>query len=138
MSEGFELDPRLARETYAVADWALSSVRLMNEANFPWLILVPRRPDLSDVTDVDQADLPVLAAEVYRAAEAVKEIFKPDKLNVAALGNQVPQLHIHVIARFRNDAAWPRPVWGTIPPRHYSETMLNDRLKLLRRHFEDG
>ena len=111
----FELDPRLAADTLPVIELDLCSVRLMNDARYPWLVLVPRKPGLVEIFDLDDADQLQLHAEIRRCAEALKALEQPDKLNIANLGNQVSQLHLHIIARYRNDAAWPDPVWGKLP-----------------------
>jgi diadenosine tetraphosphate (Ap4A) HIT family hydrolase len=111
--EMFTLHPQLADDTVPVADWALSRVLLMNDARFPWLILVPRRAGLSELFDLKHAERMVLAEELNRASIGLKTIFKAKKINVGALGNKVPQLHVHVVARSEADAAWPGPVWGS-------------------------
>lgn len=111
--ELFALHPQLAADTVLVSDWALSRVLLMNDARFPWLILVPRRAGLSELFDLKHAERMVLAEELNRASLGLKTLFKAKKINVGALGNMVPQLHIHVVARSESDAAWPGPVWGT-------------------------
>ena len=108
----FALDARLAADTHAVGELALSRVLLMDDARFPWLILVPRRPGLRELTDLERATQHALLDEINRAAHVLHAIAKPDKLNIANLGNVVAQLHVHVIARYTGDAAWPRPVWG--------------------------
>jgi diadenosine tetraphosphate (Ap4A) HIT family hydrolase len=113
----FILDPRLDADSVPVANLELSAVRLMQDATYPWLLLVPRRPDLVEIIDLGEADRARLMEEVAMVARALKAATACDKLNVAALGNQVPQLHVHVIARFRADPAWPSPVWGKAPPR---------------------
>lgn len=95
----------------------------MNDSTYPWLILVPQRPDLRDLHDVPAADHGPLMAEISRASSALQQFVNPDKLNVAALGNMVPQLHIHVIARFTTDPAWPGPVWGVVPARPYDDAL---------------
>lgn len=110
--EMFTLHPQLADDTVPVADWALSRVLLMNDARFPWLILVPRRAGLSELFDLKHAERMVLAEELNRASLGLKTIFKAKKINVGALGNIVPQLHIHVVVRTEADAAWPGAVWG--------------------------
>lgn len=120
----FELDPRLAADTVELARWKLCRVLLMNDANYPWLILVPQRPDLRDFDEVAAADRGVLDGEITRACGALRTLFKPHKLNVASLGNAVPQLHIHVIARQTTDAAWPKPVWGVVPAKPYTADAL--------------
>jgi len=112
MVSGFELDRRLAADSLAVADLALCTLRLMNDQRFPWLLLVPRRAGMVEILDLDSADQQQLWEEIRTVSEAVRTVFSPDKLNVAALGNVVSQLHVHVIGRFRDDAAWPAPVWG--------------------------
>jgi len=136
MTDVFELDERLRADTVEVERWDLSLVLLMNDANYPWLILVPQRPGLRDFHDLVGPDLLRLTAEIVRASNRLIALFpddhKPVKMNVAALGNQVPQLHVHVIARFADDPAWPKPVWGAVPPQPYSEAALKQRLKRLR------
>jgi diadenosine tetraphosphate (Ap4A) HIT family hydrolase len=112
MPPDFTLDPRLAADTIPLGDLALSSVLLMNDSRFPWLILVPRRDDMSELTDLAEADAAALMDEIRLATHVVLELAKPDKVNVGALGNVVAQLHVHVIGRYRSDPAWPGPVWG--------------------------
>jgi diadenosine tetraphosphate (Ap4A) HIT family hydrolase len=111
--EMFTLNPQLAADTVPVADWALSRVLLMNDARFPWLILVPRRAGLSELFDLKHAERMVLAEELNRASLGLKTMFKAKKINVGALGNMVLQLHVHVVARTEADAAWPGVVWGS-------------------------
>ena len=108
----FALDPRLAKDTLAVGDLPLSRVLLMNDARWPWLILVPRREGLIELTDLDPADRARLIEEATLAASFLKRHAKADKINVGALGNVVRQLHMHVVARTSGDPAWPGPVWG--------------------------
>lgn len=112
MTDVFSLDPRLAADTHPVGDLALCSVLLMDDARFPWLILVPRRPGLSELTDLAPEEAGLAFEEIRLAVGVVQALARPDKVNVASLGNVVPQLHIHVVARFRSDPAWPGPVWG--------------------------
>lgn len=108
----FVLDPRLAADTSPVASLPLCDVRLMNDARYPWLILVPRQAGLVELADLDDADQVALWREVNRAAAALRQATPCEKLNVAALGIIVRQLHVHVVARNEGDAAWPGPVWG--------------------------
>jgi diadenosine tetraphosphate (Ap4A) HIT family hydrolase len=117
----FELDFRLNGDTLPVTDLDLCSVRLMNDARYPWLILVPRRSGMVEIFDLDDKDQQQLHQEIRRCAEILQGHFKPDKLNIAALGNQVRQLHVHLIARFVDDAAWPDPIWGRLPPLAYGD-----------------
>jgi diadenosine tetraphosphate (Ap4A) HIT family hydrolase len=117
----FTLDPRLAADTLPVGRFALSRLLLMNEATYPWLILVPERPGVSELFDLDPADLARLVAETTLVARMLKGLAAADKINVAALGNVVSQLHVHVIARFATDPAWPAPVWGRAPAEAYAD-----------------
>jgi diadenosine tetraphosphate (Ap4A) HIT family hydrolase len=135
MTGAFCLDERLAASTHEVARWALSCVLLKDDANFPWLILVPERGDLSELHDLKPGDLESVTDEIVRASRALQAVFKPDKINIAALGNQVRQLHIHVIARFTDDPAWPRPVWDAVPPRSYAAQDVEARVEALRAAF---
>ncbi|EIM02013.1 diadenosine tetraphosphate hydrolase [Rhodanobacter thiooxydans] len=113
MSEtGFVLDPRLAADTHTVASLPLCDVRLMDDARWPWLVLVPRRAGLVEIADLHGDEQAVLWQEVNRAAAALRAAAPCDKLNLGALGNIVRQLHVHLIARVEGDAAWPGPVWG--------------------------
>jgi diadenosine tetraphosphate (Ap4A) HIT family hydrolase len=109
----FVLDPRLAADTFLLGDMALCRVLLMNDSRFPWLILVPRREGATELTDLTPFDRRALIEEAALAADRLKILTGARKINVAALGNMVPQLHVHVIARFEADEAWPNPVWGS-------------------------
>jgi diadenosine tetraphosphate (Ap4A) HIT family hydrolase len=121
------LDPHLARDTVPLADLALCAVLLNDDANYSWLILTPRRPGAIEIIDLDEADRVLLMAEIAQTARALKAVTGCHKLNIAALGNQVAQLHVHVIARETTDAAWPNPVWGKAPRKAY-ETAERERL----------
>jgi diadenosine tetraphosphate (Ap4A) HIT family hydrolase len=111
----FVLDARLEADTIAVTDLPLSAVRLMDDATYPWLVLVPRRAGLVELTDLEPPQRAVLIEEIAAAGRALAAATGCHKLNIGALGNQVAQLHVHVIARFTTDAAWPNPVWGAAP-----------------------
>ena len=129
----FELDARLAADTHVVGDLALSRILLMDDARFPWLILVPRRSGLRELIDLPRELQHALLDEIGRCADALRSIDRPHKLNIAALGNVVAQLHVHVIARHTSDAAWPRPVWCDASPRpSYATDALSSRLSTLR------
>lgn len=119
MPSSWSLHPQLAEDTFEVGDLPLSRVLIIKDSNYPWLLLVPRRAGASDLIDLDEKEQAQLTTETNRVSRALKEITRPDKLNIAALGNVVPQLHVHIIARRMSDAAWPRPVWGVAPPRSY-------------------
>lgn len=136
MSDDFVLHERLAAETVELDRWDLSRVLLMNDNNYVWLILVPQRPDLRELHDLQAPDLLRCAAEIVRASRTLERMFEPTKINVAALGNQVPQLHIHVVARFETDPAWPGPVWGAVPPDPYEADDLEQMREALTRAFE--
>lgn len=131
MESAFTLHPQLAADTVPVADLPLSSLLLMKDANYPWLILVPRVAGIKEIIDLPPPQQTQFFAEVTKASELVRKIFVPDKINVAALGNMVPQLHMHIIARFTTDAAWPKPVWGHAPRRDYAPGDLDSRLSQL-------
>lgn len=132
----FELHPRLAADTVPLGTLPLCRVLLMNDQNFPWCILVPQRAAVREIHALAAADQPQLMREISGIAEAMQTVFVADKMNIAALGNQVPQLHIHIIARFETDPAWPAPVWGRLPPDTYPEADLEQRLKQLRSAFD--
>jgi len=108
----FMLHPQLAADTALICDWKLSQILLMNDKRFPWLILVPRRASLTELFDLDREGQSTLISEIADVSRRLKQWAKADKINVAALGNQVPQLHVHIIARKNGDAAWPNPPWG--------------------------
>jgi diadenosine tetraphosphate (Ap4A) HIT family hydrolase len=128
----FELNARIEADTVPVAEWPLCRVLLMNDANHPWLLLVPRRAGAVEITDLDEADRHALLDEISRASLALRRAVAPHRINVAALGNVVAQLHVHVIARFTDDPAWPKPVWGAAPARPYAPDALEQRLAQLR------
>ena len=132
MVSGFTLHDTLAGDTVEVARWPLCRVLLMRDSRYPWLILVPAQPGLTELHDLSAADQSILMAEITRASEVLVALHKADKINVGALGNMVPQLHIHVIARFRGDDAWPGPVWGAHPAIPYETEALALALDRLR------
>jgi diadenosine tetraphosphate (Ap4A) HIT family hydrolase len=123
---GFTLHPQLAADTLAVGNLPLCRVLLMNNRHFPWLILVPAIPDLREIFDLAPQDYNDVMAEVRTVCEGFAAFTRADKMNVATLGNMVPQLHIHIIARHTQDAAWPQPVWNCgVKPEAYDATELN-------------
>ncbi|MFB9069164.1 HIT domain-containing protein [Pseudofulvimonas gallinarii] len=129
----FLLHPQLLADTHPVCELALCSVRLMDDTRWPWLILVPRQPFLRELMDLSADDQLALLKEVNRAGRVLQRLYRCEKLNVAALGNMVPQLHIHVIARHKDDYAWPRPVWGKGTAVPYSPEQLSEQLVELAR-----
>jgi len=128
----FELDPQLQRDCIPLGRFALSRVLLMNESRYPWLILVPERPAMTELFQLDESDQQEFIRESCATARHLKQVFAPDKINVAAIGNLVPQLHVHHVVRYRNDAAWPAPVWGRFTPVPYSPEALRACLDKMR------
>jgi diadenosine tetraphosphate (Ap4A) HIT family hydrolase len=128
----WSLHPQLERDTVPVGDLKLSRILLINDANYPWVLLVPRRPGAVEMIDLSDAEQVELMGEIARASRIMKAMTGCAKINVAALGNMVPQLHVHVIARGRSDPAWPKPVWGAVPPRAYGKAALISMLTDLR------
>jgi len=132
----FSLHPQLAKDTVPVGDLALARVLLANDANYPWLILVPRRPGLTEIIDLEQNEQIQLLGEIDAAARVLKSVTECEKLNIAALGNVVAQLHVHVIGRRHGDAAWPKPVWGVVPAGAYNAAVRDGLIGALRRGLQ--
>jgi diadenosine tetraphosphate (Ap4A) HIT family hydrolase len=128
----WSLHPQLVQDTVPLGDLALTRVLAMNDANYPWVILVPRRPDVVEIIDLAEADRAALTAEIAQVSAALKSMTGCDKLNIAAIGNVVPQLHVHIVARRKDDPAWPRPVWGAAPARPYPGAALGAFAAALR------
>jgi len=126
------LHSQLERDTLLLGDLALSRVLVIKDANYPWLLLVPRRPDIVEIIDLDPVEQAQLMVEIDRVGRALKAVTQCDKLNIAALGNAVPQLHVHIIARRTTDKAWPKPVWGQVPPLDHDATELKLFMDALR------
>ena len=139
----FDLDPRLEQDTLVIGDYPLCRLLLMDDASYPWFILVPRREDVSEVFQLSVEEQVTLWREVTALSETIKDTFGADKMNVATLGNVVSQLHVHVIARRRDDEAWPAPVWGRHPAKPYADEQvlaIRQKLKLVLTNnfqFED-
>jgi len=134
--EPYALHPQLAADSHPLASLALCELRLMDDCNYPWLVLVPRVPGARELLDLDPGQRVALMEEVAVAERLLLEAVRPHKLNVAALGNLVAQLHVHVIARFEDDPAWPAPVWGRVAARQYSPEALVERVSRLTRLLE--
>jgi diadenosine tetraphosphate (Ap4A) HIT family hydrolase len=128
----FLLHSRLEADTAFVADWPLCRVLLMNDARYPWLILVPRRADVMEIMELTAAERALLMEEMARAGEAVRALPGVAKLNIGALGNLVPQLHIHVVGRRPGDPAWPGPVWGHSPAVPYEAAAREALIAMVR------
>ncbi len=128
----FKLDPILENDTVYLGQFALCQVLLMNDCQYPWLILVPQVADVSEIYQLSKAQRQLLEQESNFVAKTMSQLFNADKMNIAALGNVVAQLHIHHIVRFKTDTAWPAPIWGKLPVKPYSEEkLLTMKTKLL-------
>ena len=128
----FNLDSRLANDTLLMGDFTLCRLLLMNDRQYPWFILVPRRDEVSELFQLDSEDQRLLWQEATTLAEVLKDTFSADKMNVATLGNMVSQLHMHVIVRRKSDPAWPAPVWGKHPALPYSAQEVAEMQQKLR------
>jgi diadenosine tetraphosphate (Ap4A) HIT family hydrolase len=126
----FELHPQLAKDTVPLGCFSLCRLLLMNDSRYPWFILVPERGNIREIHELEDAARRQLWDESARLSRTLTGLLKPDKLNIAALGNQVPQLHVHHIVRYVHDATWPQPVWGKLPPKPYYSAELH-KLKSL-------
>lgn len=131
----FNLHAQLAKDCVFVCDLPLCQVLMLNDSQYPWLILVPRVADIKEIIDLSPTQQQVLWQESAQVSGVLQSLFKGDKLNVAALGNMVPQLHIHHIVRYTSDAAWPKPVWGQVPAIPYEADALAERLAEIRSHL---
>jgi len=125
----FKLNEKIHNDTFEICDLSLCQVRLMNDANYPWLILIPHIADITELHHIPTEKQPDLWLDINAASHVMEELFTPKSLNVAALGNVVSQLHIHVIARFESDATWPGPVWGQHPARPYPSDEVANRIR---------
>jgi diadenosine tetraphosphate (Ap4A) HIT family hydrolase len=134
----WSLHPQLARDTINIGDLPLSRVLVVNDASWPWLLLVPRRLDVGEIIDLDEVEQAQLMTEIARVARALKTVTACTKLNIAALGNIVRQLHVHVVARREDDVAWPRPIWGAAPALPQDRAELDHFIATLRRKIWIG
>ena len=128
----FELHPQLAKDCIVLGDFPLTRVLLNKDANYPWFILVPKRENIREIFELSEADQQQLLWESSYFSKQIYDLFNADKLNVAALGNMVPQLHVHHIVRYQTDAAWPGPVWGQLPAIEYAPGQLEESSERLR------
>lgn len=134
----FELHPQLAADCFDLGRLDLCRLLLMNDARYPWCILVPERDGVREIHHLAAADQHRLLEQSCLLAQAMEHLLRPDKLNVAALGNVVPQLHVHHVARYRSDPAWPAPVWGSGPAQPYSQDQARARIDALRQCLGEG
>jgi diadenosine tetraphosphate (Ap4A) HIT family hydrolase len=128
----FALHPRLTADTHFAADWPLCRVLVMNDARYPWLVLVPRREEVTEITALEPSDRGRLMDEIDRGGRLVQNFPGVTKLNIGALGNLVPQLHVHVVGRHQGDPAWPGPVWGHCSAMPYAADALARIFELVR------
>lgn len=131
----FTLDARLEQDTWLIGDLPLCRLLLSNDSNYPWFILVPRREGISELFQLDDSDQQLMWRETTELARVLNELFGAHKMNVATLGNVVSQLHMHVIVRYRTDAAWPAPVWGKLPAKPYAEAQVSEIRSKLKQAF---
>ena len=130
-----KLHPQLEKDCIVLGEFKLCSLLLLNDANYPWFILLPNRENITEIHQLTTEDQQQLMTESMFFSDCLEQIFQPDKLNIAALGNVVPQLHIHHIARFTGDASWPAPVWGAVPTIPYQKEQINSIKNQLLRWF---
>jgi diadenosine tetraphosphate (Ap4A) HIT family hydrolase len=124
----FKLNEKINNDTFEICDLDLCTVRLMNDQQYPWVILIPKRADITEIHHLANEDQIKLMAEISVTSQILEDLFKPTSLNVAALGNVVNQLHVHVVARFVNDATWPGPIWGQ-PCVAYEDKLLVEKVR---------
>jgi diadenosine tetraphosphate (Ap4A) HIT family hydrolase len=132
----FSLHPRLAADSVSVLTLSLCEVRLIRDANYPWLILVPQREAIREIHDLSVVDQQLLMEEISRVSKSLQAHCEAPKMNVAALGNMVPQLHIHVVARFESDPSWPGAIWGTVPAVPYTDGALSETVRTLAERMQ--
>jgi diadenosine tetraphosphate (Ap4A) HIT family hydrolase len=133
----FRLHSRLQKDTHYIGDLTLCRLLLIDDATYPWFLLVPRRAEITEIYQLSDPDQQQLLRESSQLSAVLARTFKADKMNVAALGNVVPQLHIHHIVRYQNDPAWPDPVWGHQAPRPYSGTEASNLIESIRQQLSD-
>jgi len=133
----FQLHPRLQQDSIAIAQFELSEIRLINDSQYPWMILVPKRAYISEVYQLSETDQQLLQQESSWLAKTMAKLYQPDKMNIAAIGNMVPQLHIHHIARYKTDIAWPAPVWGKFDAVPYTEQQISQISSQIKNALKD-
>lgn len=130
-----QIDSRLENCSFFVCDLKLSQVRLHKNATYPWIMLIPKRNDITEIIQLSDEDQHQLMHEIALSSQIMQALFAPEKLNVAALGNVVAQLHIHIVARYNTDPAWPDPIWGKPEVQDYSDEKLDMIINTLKKHF---
>ena len=129
-----KVNKNFLKSSYYIIDLKLCSIRLINNQNFPWIILIPKRKGVTDITELNTKDQVLLMKEIVYCSKRMKKIFNTSKLNVEKIGNIVPQLHIHIIARYKKDKSWPLPVW-TVKKKNYSKSNLENLIKKIKKSF---
>jgi len=129
-----KVNKNFLKSSYYIIDLKLCSIRLINNQNFPWIILIPKRKGVTDITELNTKDQVLLMKEIVYCSKRMKKIFNTSKLNVEKIGNIVPQLHIHIIARYKKDKSWPLPVW-TVKNKKYSKSNLENIIKKIKKSF---
>jgi len=132
-----KIHPQLQQDCTIIGRFPLCYLLLMEDANYPWFILVPDREGVGEIFQLSAQDQQQLMKESSQLAAVIAAKFKADKINIAALGNMVPQLHIHHVVRYRDDAAWPAPIWGAVPVKPYLECELNEQVEQVKAWFDD-
>jgi diadenosine tetraphosphate (Ap4A) HIT family hydrolase len=133
----FLLHPQLQKDTHYVARLELSQLLVIDDSHYPWFVLVPERADITEWFELDPNDQHLLLKESIALSQALKSCFNPDKINVAAIGNMVPQLHLHHVVRYRDDAVWPAPVWGALPLKRYPQGEWDSMAQRVLKEMED-
>ena len=128
----FVLNARLKQDTFFIRDMTLSTLLLMNNAHIPWVILVPKRDDVTSILDLSSADYDILTSEIRHVAQLMQNLFNPERLNIASLGNVVSQMHWHIVCRFTDDICFPKPVWGNIPDMPYEAERANNIIQRIQ------
>ncbi|WP_395342905.1 HIT domain-containing protein [Ningiella sp. W23] len=134
----FELHPQLEKDSIHVGNFDLSELRIINDANYPWFLLIPKVADVQELHHLNDAQYAQLSQESRRLSQAMQRCFSPDKMNIASLGNMVEQLHVHHIARFKTDISWPNPVWGYAPAKSLSPAVIAQHSADICRHLNDA
>ncbi len=128
----FQLHPRLAEDCISIGQFELCRLLMMNDSQYPWFILVPERSELQEIYQLNKVERALLTEESSYLAESLAKLYKADKMNVAAIGNLVPQLHVHHVVRYQTDKAWPAPVWGKFAAVPYNEQQIIDNVDRLK------
>ena len=131
----FKINKNFMISSFHISNMQLCTVRLYNNSKFPWILLIPKRKNITDITDLNSKDQLLLIKEIVYSSKIIKKIFKTSKLNVEKIGNKVPQLHIHIIARKKNDISWPLPVWA-VKEKPYTKADLDKIIRKIKKSFK--